>query len=119
MIEFFINGRELANGFSELNDSEDQAERFRAQVAQKDSGDLEAMFYDADFIRALAVLREELRTQGLHEGRVVVARDLLGVGDGLAHERAGLGADGGVGVLHALGTECAGVGGQFQGGGNI
>jgi len=51
--EFFINGRELANGFSELNDPEDQAERFRAQVAQKDSGDDEAMFYDSDYITAL------------------------------------------------------------------
>jgi lysyl-tRNA synthetase class 2 len=51
--EFFINGRELANGFSELNDPEDQAERFRAQVAQKDSGDEEAMFYDSDYITAL------------------------------------------------------------------
>jgi lysyl-tRNA synthetase class 2 len=51
--EFFVNGRELANGFSELNDPEDQAERFRAQVAQKDSGDDEAMFYDADYITAL------------------------------------------------------------------
>jgi len=51
--EFFVNGRELANGFSELNDPEDQAERFRAQVAQKDAGDLEAMFYDADYITAL------------------------------------------------------------------
>jgi lysyl-tRNA synthetase class 2 len=51
--EFFINGRELANGFSELNDPEDQAERFRSQVAQKDSGDEEAMFYDSDYITAL------------------------------------------------------------------
>jgi lysyl-tRNA synthetase class 2 len=51
--EFFIGGRELANGFSELNDPEDQAERFRAQVARKDSGDDEAMHYDADYIRAL------------------------------------------------------------------
>ena len=51
--EFFINGRELANGFSELNDPEDQAERFRAQVAQKDSGDDEAMFFDSDYITAL------------------------------------------------------------------
>lgn len=51
--EFFLNGRELANGFSELNDAEDQAERFRAQVAQKDAGDLEAMFYDSDYITAL------------------------------------------------------------------
>jgi lysyl-tRNA synthetase class 2 len=51
--EFFVAGRELANGFSELNDAEDQAERFRAQVAQKDAGDEEAMHYDADYIRAL------------------------------------------------------------------
>jgi lysyl-tRNA synthetase class 2 len=51
--ELFINARELANGFSELNDPEDQAERFRAQVAAKDSGDDEAMHFDADYIRAL------------------------------------------------------------------
>ena len=51
--EFFIAGRELANGFSELNDPEDQAARFRAQVARKDKGDEEAMFYDADYVRAL------------------------------------------------------------------
>jgi len=51
--EFFVGGREIANGFSELNDAEDQAERFRQQVADKDAGDLEAMHYDADYIRAL------------------------------------------------------------------
>src|ERR1700680_69364 len=51
--ECFLAGRELANGFSELNDPADQAERFRAQVARKDSGDEEAMHYDADYIRAL------------------------------------------------------------------
>jgi lysyl-tRNA synthetase class 2 len=51
--ELFITGREYANGFSELNDAEDQAARFHAQVANKDAGDEEAMFYDADFIRAL------------------------------------------------------------------
>jgi lysyl-tRNA synthetase class 2 len=51
--EFFIGGRELANGFSELNDPEDQAARFRAQVERKEAGDEEAMFYDADYIRAL------------------------------------------------------------------
>ncbi len=51
--EFFVGGREIANGFSELNDAEDQAERFRQQVAEKDAGDLEAMHYDADYIRAL------------------------------------------------------------------
>jgi lysyl-tRNA synthetase class 2 len=51
--ELFINAKELANGFSELNDPEDQAERFRAQVAAKDSGDDEAMHFDTDYIRAL------------------------------------------------------------------
>lgn len=51
--ELFITGREIANGFSELNDPEDQAERFRAQVEAKDAGDEEAMYYDADYIRAL------------------------------------------------------------------
>jgi lysyl-tRNA synthetase class 2 len=51
--ELFINGKELANGFSELNDPEDQAARFQAQVAAKDGGDDEAMHYDADYIRAL------------------------------------------------------------------
>ncbi|MDH5484190.1 MAG: lysine--tRNA ligase [Gammaproteobacteria bacterium] len=51
--EFFVGGREIANGFSELNDAEDQAERFMAQVAEKDAGDDEAMHYDADYIRAL------------------------------------------------------------------
>ena len=51
--EFFVGGREIANGFSELNDAEDQAERFRAQVAEKEAGDDEAMFYDEDYITAL------------------------------------------------------------------
>jgi lysyl-tRNA synthetase class 2 len=51
--EFFVGGRELANGFSELNDAEDQAERFRRQVQEKEAGDLEAMHFDADYIRAL------------------------------------------------------------------
>jgi lysyl-tRNA synthetase class 2 len=51
--ELFITGREVANGFSELNDAEDQAARFHAQVANKEAGDEEAMFFDADFIRAL------------------------------------------------------------------
>ncbi|HEY4068328.1 MAG TPA: lysine--tRNA ligase, partial [Burkholderiaceae bacterium] len=51
--ELFITGREYANGFSELNDAEDQAARFQAQVANKEAGDEEAMYYDADFIRAL------------------------------------------------------------------
>ena len=51
--ELFITGREVANGFSELNDPEDQAARFLAQVEAKDAGDEEAMYYDADYIRAL------------------------------------------------------------------
>jgi len=51
--ELFIAGREIANGFSELNDAEDQAARFKAQAQAKEAGDEEAMFYDADFIRAL------------------------------------------------------------------
>ena len=51
--EFFVGGREIANGFSELNDAEDQAERFRQQVAEKAAGDEEAMFYDEDYVTAL------------------------------------------------------------------
>ena len=51
--EFFVGGREIANGFTELNDAEDQAERFRMQVEEKEAGDNEAMHYDADYIVAL------------------------------------------------------------------
>ena len=51
--ELYITGREFGNGFSELNDAEDQAARFHAQVEAKDSGDDEAMFFDHDFLRAL------------------------------------------------------------------
>jgi lysyl-tRNA synthetase, class II len=51
--EFFLAGREIANGFSELNDPEEQAARFRAQAARKEQGDEEAMFYDGDYVRAL------------------------------------------------------------------
>jgi lysyl-tRNA synthetase class 2 len=51
--ELYITGREFGNGFSELNDAEDQAARFHAQVAAKDDGDDEAMYYDHDFVRAL------------------------------------------------------------------
>lgn len=53
--ELFVNAKELANGFSELNDPEDQAARFRAQVEAKEGGDDEAMHFDADYIRALEV----------------------------------------------------------------
>ncbi len=51
--ELYITGREFGNGFSELNDAEDQAARFQSQVAAKESGDDEAMYYDHDFVRAL------------------------------------------------------------------
>jgi len=51
--EFFVGGREIANGFSELNDAEDQAERFQRQVQEKEAGDAEAMHFDADYVRAL------------------------------------------------------------------
>ncbi|MDR2851726.1 MAG: lysine--tRNA ligase [Burkholderiaceae bacterium] len=51
--ELYITGREFGNGFSELNDAEDQAARFQAQASAKDAGDDEAMYYDADFVRAL------------------------------------------------------------------
>ncbi len=51
--ELFIAGREIANGFSELNDPEDQADRFRRQVEAKEAGDEEAMYFDADYVRAL------------------------------------------------------------------
>jgi lysyl-tRNA synthetase class 2 len=51
--ELYAAGRELANGFSELNDAEDQAQRFEAQAAAKAQGDEEAMYFDADYINAL------------------------------------------------------------------
>ena len=51
--ELFITGREMANGFSELNDPEDQAARFLEQAKAKEAGDEEAMYYDADYVRAL------------------------------------------------------------------
>jgi lysyl-tRNA synthetase class 2 len=70
--EFYVGGRELANGFSELNDPDDQAARFREQAARKSAGDQEAMFFDADYIRALEFGLPPAAGLGIGVDRVVM-----------------------------------------------
>jgi lysyl-tRNA synthetase class 2 len=70
--ELFIGGREIANGFTELNDAEDQAERFRAQLQTREVGDEEAMLFDADYIRALEHGMTSTAGEGIGIDRLVM-----------------------------------------------
>ena len=70
--ELIIGGREIANGFSELNDPEDQAARFKAQVAEKESGDMEAMHFDDDYVTALEYGLPPTAGEGIGIDRLVM-----------------------------------------------
>ena len=70
--EFFVAGQEIANGFSELNDPEDQSERFKHQVNEKKLGDQEAMYFDDDYIRALEYGMPPSAGEGIGIDRLVM-----------------------------------------------